>query len=258
MHIVTLAHAEDFEGWRNAARALAAAEVPPADITWQIGNGPSDLFTRPDNEPPPAAASPFSVPRAFLTLAQLVSGHSDPERFDLLYRLLLRLKTRPHAMEESDTLIQRLERMAREVRREKFGKDMAASTLNPAEEPMAARTKQRAGSNVLAAWEAVRDGAKQCTRCHLYKHATQTVFGEGPLDARILFIGEQPGDQEDLAGRPFVGPAGQIFDKALAEAGVDRSQTYVTNAVKHFKFEQLGKRRLHKKPEGPEIEACRW
>jgi DNA polymerase len=114
------------------------------------------------------------------------------------------------------------------------------------------------GDNMLAAWEAIRDEAKVCTRCHLYKHATQTVFGEGPLEARILFVGEQPGDQEDLAGRPFVGPAGQILDKALAEAGVDRRQTYVTNAVKHFKFEQRGKRRLHQKPEGPEIEACRW
>jgi DNA polymerase len=114
------------------------------------------------------------------------------------------------------------------------------------------------GGNLRSAWEAVRDEAKGCTRCHLYKCATQTVFGEGPVDAKILFVGEQPGDQEDLAGRPFVGPAGQLFDKALAEAGVDRSETYVTNAVKHFKFEQRGKRRIHQKPEGPEIEACRW
>jgi uracil-DNA glycosylase family protein len=257
MHIVTLAHAEDFDGWRSAARAFAGAEVPPSDITWQIGNVSSDLFT-PADEPPPTASTPFSVPRAFLTLAQLVTGHADPERFDLLYRLLLRLKSKPHAMEENDTLIQRLERMAREVRREKIGKNMAAPTLEGAGEPMAVRAKPRAGSNVLAAWEAVRDDAKLCTRCHLYKHATQTVFGEGPLDARILFVGEQPGDQEDLSGRPFVGPAGQIFDRALAEAGVDRSETYVSNAVKHFKFEQRGKRRLHQKPEGPEIEACRW
>ena len=80
----------------------------------------------------------------------------------------------------------------------------------------------RAGDNALKAWEAVRAEARHCTRCDLYKHATQTVFGEGPLDARILFVGEQPGDQEDLAGRPFVGPAGQIFDRALADAGVDR------------------------------------
>jgi DNA polymerase len=84
------------------------------------------------------------------------------------------------------------------------------------------------------------------------------VFGEGPLDARILFVGEQPGDQEDLAGRPFVGPAGQLFDRALGEAGVDRGAAYVTNAVKHFKFERRGKRRIHAKPDAGEIEACRW
>src|SRR3546814_8342566 len=100
--------------------------------------------------------------------------------------------------------------------------------------------------------------AKGCTRCHLYKCGTQTVFGEGPLDARILFVGEQPGDQEDLAGRPFVGPAGGIFDKALTDAGVDRAAAYVTNAVKHFKFERRGKRRIRQKPDTGEIAACRW
>jgi len=104
----------------------------------------------------------------------------------------------------------------------------------------------------------LRDEAKGCTRCHLYKCATQTVFGEGPVEARLMFVGEQPGDQEDLAGRPFVGPAGQLFDRALGEAGIDRRAAYITNAVKHFKFERRGKRRIHQKPEGPEIEACRW
>jgi DNA polymerase len=98
----------------------------------------------------------------------------------------------------------------------------------------------------------------RCTRCDLYKCATQTVFGEGPLDALIVFVGEQPGDQEDLAGKPFVGPAGQMFDRALADAGVPRERTYVTNAVKHFKFERRGKRRIHEKPNGGEIAACRW
>ena len=92
----------------------------------------------------------------------------------------------------------------------------------------------------------------------LYKHATQTVFGEGPADAPLVFVGEQPGDQEDLAGKPFVGPAGQMFDRALAEAGIDRTRVYVTNAVKHFKFEPRGKRRIHQKPNNNEIDACRW
>ena len=100
--------------------------------------------------------------------------------------------------------------------------------------------------------------ARKCTRCDLYKHATQTVFGEGPLDASIMFVGEQPGDQEDIAGRPFVGPAGRLFDAALEKAGIDRSTVYVTNAVKHFKFEPRGKKRIHSKPGSGEIEACRW
>ncbi len=105
---------------------------------------------------------------------------------------------------------------------------------------------------------ALRADAASCTRCPLYAPATQTVFGEGPADARLMFVGEQPGDQEDLAGRPFVGPAGQVFDRALAQAGIDRTSAYVTNAVKHFKFEPRGKRRIHSKPGAGEIDACRW
>ena len=115
-----------------------------------------------------------------------------------------------------------------------------------------------AGGNLRASWQALLKEARACTRCELYKCGTQTVFGEGPLDASIVFVGEQPGDQEDLAGRPFVGPAGQLFDAALGEAGIDRSTTYVTNAVKHFKFVLRGKRRIHDKPDAGEIEACRW
>jgi len=113
-------------------------------------------------------------------------------------------------------------------------------------------------SNLRSSWEALLADARVCTRCDLYKPATQTVFGEGPLDAAIMFVGEQPGDQEDLAGRPFVGPAGQLLDKALEAAGIDRSTVYVTNAVKHFKFVPRGKRRIHSKPDAGEIEACRW
>src|SRR3954454_23748516 len=94
----------------------------------------------------------------------------------------------------------------------------------------------------------VRREAAACTNCPLYRDATQTVFGEGPAGARLMLVGEQPGDQEDLAGRPFVGPAGRMLDKALGEAGVDRTEVYVTNVVKHFKNEPRGKRRLHKKP----------
>jgi len=105
--------------------------------------------------------------------------------------------------------------------------------------------------------ENLRREAASCQACPLWKDATQTVFGEGPGDAEIMFVGEQPGDREDSEGRPFVGPAGRLLDKALAEAGVDRRRVYVTNAVKHFKFEPRGKRRLHERPNASEIKICR-
>ena len=98
--------------------------------------------------------------------------------------------------------------------------------------------------------------AADCTRCDLYRRATQTVFGEGDVDARLLLVGEQPGDQEDRAGHPFVGPAGRILDRALTEAGISSGEVYVTNAVKHFKWEARGKRRIHKRPAVTEIQAC--
>ncbi|CDX61466.1 Phage SPO1 DNA polymerase-related protein [Mesorhizobium plurifarium] len=103
-----------------------------------------------------------------------------------------------------------------------------------------------------------REAAKGCRRCPLWHDATQTVFGEGPEAADVIFVGEQPGDQEDLAGKPFVGPAGRIFDSILDDAAIDRRKVYVTNAVKHFKFEPRGKRRIHSKPNAGEVQACRW
>jgi uracil-DNA glycosylase len=98
--------------------------------------------------------------------------------------------------------------------------------------------------------------ARECRGCDLYEHATQVVFGAGPSQAPVMLIGEQPGDQEDQVGKPFVGPAGKLLDRALVEAGIDRDLVYVTNAVKHFKFEERGKRRIHKKPSGLQIRAC--
>jgi DNA polymerase len=103
-----------------------------------------------------------------------------------------------------------------------------------------------------------RAAVQGCTRCPLYQYATQAVFGEGPPTAEVMFVGEQPGDQEDLSGKPFVGPAGQVFDTALEEVGIDRSRVYVTNSVKHFKFEPRGKKRIHQKPNAGEIQACRF
>ncbi|HEX8126542.1 MAG TPA: UdgX family uracil-DNA binding protein [Allosphingosinicella sp.] len=374
MYSVQLSAPDDFEGWRNSARPLAMAGVDAAQVSWRVGDGPGDLFGA--ERPLPPADAPFSVPRAFLALAESAICHSDPERFTLLYALLLRLRERPGVLADSaDPLVQRLERMAKAVRRdvhkmraflrfrevetaegprfvawfepehhivrhnagffvrrfanmawsiltpalslhwdgetlsegpgasradapegdpiESVWKTYYASIFNPARLKKGAMLKEmpkkywknmpetalvgelmagaqarearmveagrgQIGGNLRTAWEAVRDEAMGCTRCHLYKCATQTVFGEGPLDARILFVGEQPGDQEDLAGRPFVGPAGQLFDRALGDAEVDRKAAYVTNAVKHFKFEQRGKRRIHSKPDSGEIEACRW
>jgi uracil-DNA glycosylase family protein len=103
----------------------------------------------------------------------------------------------------------------------------------------------------------VRQAAKSCRNCDLWKHATQTVFGEGPARAQLMLVGEQPGNDEDLAGHPFVGPAGKLLDRALEDAGIDRKIVYVTNVVKHFKWEPRGKRRIHKKPRQSEITACR-
>jgi uracil-DNA glycosylase family protein len=104
---------------------------------------------------------------------------------------------------------------------------------------------------------ALREAAADCEGCHLFELGTQTVFGEGPTNAVVMLVGEQPGDQEDRSGRPFVGPAGRLLDEALEQAGIDRSSTYLTNAVKHFKWQARGKRRIHQKPNWTEMTACR-
>jgi uracil-DNA glycosylase len=389
-HVVRLAGQDDFEGWRDAARGLAETGVPASAVIWEVDGGEADLFGR--GAPPPPAGPSFAVPRDFISLAKAAICHRDPERFALLYAMLLKLRDNRQAMEDrADPLLDRLERMAKEVRRdahkmhafvrfreveeeggatrfvawfepdnhivrreagffvrrftsmnwsiltpelsihwdgemlregpgacradapagdpiEETWKTYYASIFNPARvkvkamlkempkkywanmpetalvAPLIAGAREReiamierseaampkriptpdlvpprgGGDNLAAAWEALRAEARQCTRCDLYKCATQTVFGEGPLEARILFVGEQPGDQEDLAGRPFVGPAGEVFNAALEEAGIDRATAYVTNAVKHFKFVQRGKRRLHQTPTSGEIDVCRW
>jgi uracil-DNA glycosylase len=103
---------------------------------------------------------------------------------------------------------------------------------------------------------ALGEAAADCRGCSLYRNATQTVFGEGPSSAEVVFVGEQPGDQEDRQGRPFVGPAGKLLDRALSEAGIDRRKVFITNVVKHFKFQPRGKRRIHKRPSAEEVRAC--
>jgi DNA polymerase len=118
-------------------------------------------------------------------------------------------------------------------------------------------TKQLDLIPTKATLDELREAAKSCKNCDLWKLGTQTVFGEGAAHSKLMLVGEQPGDQEDLAGKPFVGPAGKLLDNALVEAGIDRKKVYVTNAVKHFKWEPRGKRRIHKKPNAAEIAACR-
>ncbi|WP_319799567.1 UdgX family uracil-DNA binding protein [Lichenihabitans sp. PAMC28606] len=388
----------DLDGWRVAARRLAEADIPPSEILWRTGEQDGDLFVEAiqNNEPPEPSPGhkPLSVPRRFLELAELAVCHRDPERFTLLYRLLLRFQSEPRLIDiATDDDVFRLEGMAKAVRRDRHkmtafvrfkkveaadgpayvawfepehhivaltvpffvdrfanmrwsiitpqlsarwdglaltfepggskadvpddeaGDDLwrtyYANIFNPArlkigamkrempvkywknlpesslitslirsaqgkenamvENPQVAPPKraeiiaqQRVAkaeprpSHEAGTLEALRDEARSCQRCPLYRDATQTVFGEGLASADLVFVGEQPGDREDLAGKPFIGPAGALFDRALAEAGIDRQRAYVTNAVKHFKFEPRGKRRIHKKPGIAEIDACRW
>ena len=374
---------DDFDGWRDAARNLAEAGVSADAVVWQVEGGSGDLFA---SDLPQSVAPSFPVPRAFVELARDLVCHSEPERFALLYTILLRLKGDGRALDdEVDPLVRRLKDLARGVRRDihkmhafvrfreidgrfvaffepehhivrrsagffvnRFtnmrwsiltpdlsihwdGQQLSegpgatradAPTGDPLEEtwrtyyssifsparlkvgamlkempkkywrnmpetslvkPLIAGARQREidmidasiakeglrhalederrielGGNIRSSWEALMKDARECKRCDLYKQASQTVFGEGPLEASIMFVGEQPGDQEDIAGRPFVGPAGAVFDAALEKVGIDRSRVYVTNAVKHFKFVQKGKKRIHSKPGAGEIEACRW
>jgi DNA polymerase len=383
VHRVSLSAPDDFEGWRDAARYLVERGVRPGAIVWEIEGGERDLFGVAREQ---AAAASFPVPRAFVELARNVVCHSSPERFALLYELLVKLKADRDALDdEADPLVRKLHDLAKAVRRdiqkmhafvrfreikgtfvaffepehhivrraasffvnrftnmrwsiltpdlsihwdgerlsegpaatrgdapagdplEEMWRTYYSSIFNPARlkvgamlkempkkywrnmpetslvQPLIAGARQREiemidrsvareglehaleaerslepGGNLRASWEALLADARKCTRCDLCKCATQTVFGEGPLDATIMFVGEQPGDNEDLEGRPFVGPAGALFDAALEKAGIERSTVYVTNAVKHFKFVARGKRRIHSKPDAGEISACRW
>jgi uracil-DNA glycosylase len=138
-----------------------------------------------------------------------------------------------------------------------FGGLPALSPHSPQRYPHPATGKTPMTTASRMSGPSLRDEARHCRGCLLWKNATQTVFGEGPQNAQMMLVGEQPGDKEDLAGKPFVGPAGLMLDRALEQAGIDRSKVYVTNAVKHFKFVPRGKIRLHQKPNTAEIKACR-
>lgn len=389
MHVIVLTSEIDFDGWRSAARALALNDVSPRDITWTAANRDAGLF-EPSPLPEFDPNRTFNVPSAFVDLAHLAILNRDPERFALLYRLLVRVRKNPRLMDvATDADVAQIQGFAKDVRRDEhkmhafvrfreFGRngdarfvawfepahhivelaapfferrfaDMAWSILTPdrcahwdghktvftegaiksaapssdplediwrtyyanifnpsrlkikamqAEmpkkywrnlpeasliDPLIAKAGRRSQTMIESGAPApraskqrkeepavspvaqgksgslstLRAEAADCRACHLWKDATQTVFGEGTSRAPIMLVGEQPGDKEDLAGKPFVGPAGQVLNRALEEAGIDRDKVYVTNAVKHFKFVPRGKIRLHQKPNTPEIRACR-
>src|SRR5256885_5861817 len=166
-------------------------------------------------------------------MAQRVAVQSDPERWTLLYRILWRITRENHDLLglDADNDVAQLRYLAQ-----------------PTARPFVPDTQSI---------DSLREAVKQCRGCDLYKHATQAVFSRGPQSARVALVGEVPGDQEDLRGTPFVGPAGEVLDRALAEVKLNRDELYVTNAVKHFKFERVGKRRIHKTPSPVEVAACR-
>jgi probable DNA metabolism protein len=382
MREALLAHETDFAGWRAAARRLWRDDVPPREVRWTVTGDSGDLFAPEADEGAPA---PFAAPRAFVQLASDIVLHRDPRRFDLLYRLLWRLRDEPglmamagdadvaaagllargvwrasHKMKafvrfrqvegaDEETYVAWFEPAHRVVARtapffaerfanqrfsiltpevsahwdrrtlsfgpgadragapsddalEDFWRTYYASIFNPARLKPAAMQREmpkrywrnlpeaRLIPELIEAAEArtaamvarapttpraapvrtaplpppagttdeIAAGVGACRRCDLWRDATQAVAAEGPSEARLMLVGEQPGDREDLAGRPFVGPAGQLLDRALSQAGVPRGEVFVTNAVKHFKHELRGKRRIHKSPNAGEVETCRW
>ena len=258
MH-VRLATPNDFTEWRNAARALLLAGTPPDDVKWE--EAPDDLFATLAESPPAVARRAVGVvPERFIELAQIALFHRDPLRFALLYRLLFRLqKDRTLLASRSDPDVSRLCKLVSELREEAKQAEEARNLPRPgAISPPIEEVAMTAEEQQIASLADARAAVQGCRRCPLYEHATQAVFGEGPQTAEVVFVGEQPGDQEDLAGKPFVGPAGQVFDRALDKVGIERRRVYVTNAVKHFKFEPRGKKRIHQKPNAGEIQACRF
>jgi uracil-DNA glycosylase len=228
-----------FEGWQAAARTLLHDEVPPHDVKWREGE---------PTTPPSAAPSKARVPREFVDLARKAAEASDPERWALLYEVLWRLvhEQRDLLAHPRDPLVHRLKALAAEGERE-------PRSAGPEIEAQGAGAFIPSGATL----DELQHASVRCRGCDLYRHATQTVFGRGPASARVVLVGEQPGDQEDRKGAPFVGPAGEVLDRALVEVGLDRQHVYVTNVVKHFKFTERGKRRIHETPRAPEITACR-
>jgi uracil-DNA glycosylase family protein len=232
------------ESWRAAARKLLADGIPPDEIVWREAATQGGLFEPEVIRDTPGTAD-FRVPRAFVELAGAAARHSDPERWRLLYSVLWRLvRTNSDLLSsENDGDLVRLRRLAKPI----LEADLAART------PGAGQFVPKDARELAE----LRVAAASCRGCDLYRDASQTVFGKGRETARAVLVGEAPGDQEDLQGAPFVGPAGEVLDRALVAAGLPRSDVYVTNAVKHFKFLRTPKRRIHQTPGTVEIGACR-
>jgi uracil-DNA glycosylase family protein len=244
-----------FDAWRDAARALLGEGVHPEQVHW-IAVTQTDVHSAASIAPDERSSGPrgrgresVTVPKAFVTLAQRAARDTDPSRWALLYRLLWRLvhEDRDLLHDGTDADVEATTRIAAQA-------DEAVQPLSLLGEPPSSASPFLPSERSLST---LRAAAERCTGCELYKRATQTVFGEGPPSARAVFIGEQPGDQEDIHGRPFVGPAGDVLTRALKEAGIPRDSVYITNVVKHFKWEPRGKRRIHLTPRQAEIEACR-
>jgi uracil-DNA glycosylase len=244
----TVEIAPTFEAWQAAARGLLREAVPPTQVTWRealsVGTVASDATV-------PGGAR---VPRQFIELARQAAGATDPARWAVLYAVLFRLvhERRDLLASTRDPDVGRLHGLAAQARR---------STQQAETQEALALEQQGGGAAPFvpagASLDELRAAGARCQGCDLYRHATQMVFGRGPADARVVLVGEQPGDQEDLKGAPFVGPAGEVLDRALAEVGIARQRVYVTNAVKHFSFVERGKRRIHQTPRLPELAACR-
>ncbi|MEL6530310.1 MAG: UdgX family uracil-DNA binding protein [Pseudomonadota bacterium] len=381
-YAVHLPTPDDFGFWRERARQLLQCDIPPDRIAWIEPGGTADLFA---HDGPARSEKRLPVPdrdsrgvrasKRFMNLARNAALHSDPQRFDLLYRMLWRLQSNPRCMEDkADPDVRRIEELDKSVRRdshkmhafvrfrliereggehyvawfepdhhivsanagffmrrfanmnwsiltprgcihwdgetmhesgparredapqgdpvEELWKSYYSSIFNPARLKVGAMLAEMpkkywknmpeaelipdliAGAQAReagmvaagtrdererpASLSAIGKGIKACRDCPIADCGTRTVMGEGDCDAALMIVGEQPGDQEDQQGRPFVGPAGQLLDRFLSQAGIDRSAAYVTNAVKHFKFQQRGKRRIHQSPTAKEIDTCRW
>jgi DNA polymerase len=225
------------DAWQAAARRLLHEGVPPGAVSFDERSGKGD-----DGVGAGSGEDAIRVPRWFVELARGVAPHREPGRWDLLYSVLWRLVHERRDLRESgDAEVARLATLESEVR---AGRNLVgAAPFVPA------------GAGVTV--DALVAAASRCTGCDLFRQASRTVFGKGPADARAVLVGEQPGDQEDRQGAPFVGPAGEVLDRALVEVGLSRERLYVTNAVKHFRFVLRGKRRIHETPVAADIAACR-